>query len=238
LQLTHLGYSFHNPALLHQALTHRSAGAYNNERLEFLGDSVLNTVISHWLYSHYPRASEGALTRLRATLVRKETLVELAANLSLRQYLLVFHDDGSLINDTLLANAFEALLGALYLDADWPTVQQCVLALYAPIFQRLPGADEVDADDSAGAVKALKDAKTRLQEWLQARARPLPVYRELESIGKAHNAIFKMACFLPDVQWQSEGVANSKRRAEQQAAAVMLARLLKEFPEEKTDDAF
>ncbi len=237
MQLPYLGYSFHNPALLHQALTHRSAGAYNNERLEFLGDSVLNTVISHWLYSHYPRASEGALTRLRATLVRKETLVELAANLALRQSLLVFHDDSSLINDTLLANAFEAVLGALYLDADWPTAQQRILALYAPIFKRLPSAETVDAEDSAGAVKALKDAKTRLQEWLQARARPLPVYRELESFGKAHNAVFKMACFLLDCQWQSEGVANSKRRAEQQAAEVMFERLSKAFPEDKDDAA-
>lgn len=210
------GYRFADPALLEQALTHRSASGPDNERLEFLGDAVLGMVISRELYARRPAAGEGMLSRLRARLVRKETLAELAQELDLGLHIRLGSGElrtGGHQRASILANALEALLGAICLDGGVGEAQRVIQALFASRLENLP--DEGD----------LTDAKTRLQEWLQARGHPPPEYRIHAATGKAHAQTFEVVCEVAPLGVQAAGHGSSRRIAEQEAAAHALAQL-------------
>jgi ribonuclease-3 len=210
-----LGYRFRDTALLQQALTHRSAGKNNNERLEFLGDAVLGAVIAAELYRRYPTASEGRLSRLRATLVRRESLAEVAGSLQLGEYLVLGTGErrsGGHRRGSILSDALEALLGAVHLDGGYAACHQCIVEHFAG---RLDALDEETV---------LKDPKTRLQEYLQAQHRPLPEYRVLEVSGEAHAQCFRISCEVEGAS-PCAGSGNSRRRAEQDAAGRMLQQL-------------
>lgn len=212
-----LGYSFDDRALLQQALTHRSAGSRNNERLEFLGDAVLGSVIAGELYRRFPQAREGMLSRLRSTLVRRESLAAIAQELQLGEHLQLGAGErrsGGHSRDSILSDALEAVFGAIFLDSDFVTVRECILTQFADRLASL----------ASGA--SLKDPKTRLQEYLQARRRPLPVYAVVQVSGEAHNQTFRVSCSVAGVEsGPSEGRGSSRRLAEQDAAARMLERL-------------
>lgn len=211
-----LCHEFGSPALLQQALTHRSAGNLNNERLEFLGDAVLGLVIADALYARYPRASEGDLSRLRASLVKKPTLAGIARELELGEHLQLGSGElksGGFRRDSILADALEAVIGAVYLDAGFEAAAALVLQLYQPRLQSLPEA------------AALKDPKTRLQEYLQSRHIELPDYQVIQVSGKAHAQTFEVECHIPGLDRCSRGRGSSRRKAEQAAAAGMLTEL-------------
>jgi ribonuclease-3 len=211
-----VGHRFADPALLQRALTHRSVGGSNNERLEFLGDGLINFVIAATLYEAHGRAEEGALSRLRASLVREESLAQLARDLELSEYLSLGDSElksGGYRRDSILADALEALFGAIYLDAGFEAARTALLALYAPMLAELPDAE------------SLKDPKTRLQEWLQARARPLPRYEVLSESGPPHRRRFRVRCQLVDGSEATEAEGASRRNAEQQAADALLLQL-------------
>ena len=211
-----LGYRFSDQALLDQALTHRSASGLNNERLEFLGDAVLGTVISRELFLRRPHADEGTLSRLRARLVRKETLADLAQELDLGPRILLGSGEvraGGQQRASILANALEALFGAIYLDGGMAAVEGVILALFGQRLAALPGEDE------------LTDPKTRLQEWLQARGNPPPEYRVNAVSGAAHAQTFEVICVVAGLGLQVAGHGASRRAAEQEAAAHALAAL-------------
>jgi ribonuclease-3 len=214
----HLGYRFKDAQLLRQALTHRSAGSRNNERLEFLGDAVLGSVIAEELYHGYPQAREGKLSRLRSTLVRRESLARIAQGLQLGDYLQLGAGErrsGGHTRDSILSDALEAVFGAIYLDSDFATVRDCILGLFR---ERLQSVSEVTT---------LKDSKTRLQEYLQAKHKPLPTYSVVRISGEAHDQSFSVACHVAGLDVEpSEGYGSSRRLAEQAAAENMLARLL------------
>lgn len=210
----------HRPELITQALTHRSAGAGNNERLEFLGDALLGLVIAEELLQRLPEATEGELSRHRAALVNQDALAALARGLSLGDYLRLGAGElrtGGHTRDSILADAFEALLGAVYLDQGFAVARDLVLRLYA----------ETLAETTSRQVR--KDAKTRLQEWLQARRRALPEYDVLGVSGEQHAQQFTVRCRLtdaePDAAPSATGTGSSRRRAEQQAAETLLALL-------------
>jgi ribonuclease-3 len=210
-----LGYTFTETALLARALTHRSAGSNNNERLEFLGDAVLGSVIAAELYHRFPRASEGRLSRLRASLVRRESLAGIARDLELGQYLQLGPGErksGGHRRDSIMSDALEAVFGAIYLDSDFSTCRRCILDLFGG---RLDGLTET---------AVLKDPKTRLQEYLQARRRPLPEYAVVDVSGEAHAQRFRVQCRVDDGE-PVTGEGGSRRQAEQDAAAQLLARL-------------
>lgn len=213
-----LGYAFAEPQLLRQALTHRSAGSRNNERLEFLGDAILGCVIAEELYERYPQAREGELSRLRATLVRRESLAEVAHALEVGSYLHLGSGErksGGHRRDSILADALEALFGAIYLDSGFRATRGCILTLFAEKLESL-----------SGGAAALKDPKTRLQEYLQAQRKPLPEYTVTEVSGEAHAQSFRVACTIQDIDvTPSHGEGSSRRQAEQDAAARMLALL-------------
>jgi ribonuclease-3 len=205
-------YRFEDPRLLEEALTHRSIGAGNNERLEFLGDSVLGMIIASRLYERYPRAAEGDLTRMRARLVRGSTLSRLGREMDLGRELMM--DPGVMKsagfrNASILADAVEAIIGAIYLDGGYAAARGFVLEKFEPLIDELP------------AVEQLKDPKTRLQEWLQARGRPLPRYELEFEEGMPHAKTFYVSCRLEDDS-RSEAQGNSRGAAEQAAAAAML----------------
>jgi ribonuclease-3 len=213
-----LGYRFQQDALLAQALTHRSAGSPNNERLEFLGDALLNWVIADALYRSHPQSSEGDLTRLRASLVSEPALADIAQTLNLGEYLKLGPGElrsGGFRRRSILADALEALLAAVYLDAGLEAAQPVILNLYRKSLEQLPDAE------------SLKDAKTRLQEFLQGRGLPLPAYDVIEITGQAHNQSFRVRCAVPggSHSQQAEGVGSSRRQAEQVAAQDLLTRL-------------
>jgi ribonuclease-3 len=211
-----LGYEFRNPELLHQALTHRSAGGRNNERLEFLGDAILGFVIAEALYVQLPGASEGELSRMRASLVKRETLAEVARDLGLGDHLELGSGElksGGFRRDSTLADALEAIFGAIYLDSDFPVCKARILHLFAARLESLPSA------------AALKDPKTRLQEYLQSRHITLPEYEVLESHGKDHSREFVVMCRVDELGILHHATGNSRRRAEQEAAAGVLAKL-------------
>jgi ribonuclease-3 len=212
-----LGYSFREPALLEAAVTHRSAQGRNNERLEFLGDSILNCVIAAVLFELRPDDPEGSLSRLRASLVNRPSLAGLARELELGTYLRLGSGElksGGHRRDSILSDSLEAVFGAVYLDSDFESCRRLILALYDERLQGLPSPSE------------LKDPKTRLQEYLQGGRRPLPAYSVLEVSGKAHDQVFRVECRLEDVETVTQGVAGSRRQAEQQAAESMLAKLI------------
>lgn len=208
-----LGYEFRNPQLLDHALTHRSAGSRNNERLEFLGDAVLSLVIAEALYQQLPEATEGELSRLRATLVRRETLAELARGLELGDYLTLGSGElksGGFRRESILSDALEAVFGALYLDGGLEVGHSCIRRLFAQRLVSLPSA------------AALKDPKTRLQEYLQSRRLDLPEYEVLDVSGSAHSQTFRVRCRIPGTDYASSGDGSSRRKAEQDAAHRML----------------
>jgi len=209
-----LEHRFARSELLAEALTHRSVLGPNNERLEFLGDSILNFVIADELFRRRPQETEGVLSRLRATLVNRPSLAELARELNLGDYLRLGGGElksGGHRRDSILADALEAVFGAVYLDAGFETCRRLILRLYRERLDTLPDAE------------ALKDPKTRLQEYLQGARRPLPVYEVLDVSGKAHDQVFRVQCRVDEVETVTEGVAGSRRQAEQQAAEAMLA---------------
>lgn len=213
--LQRFGVSFRDPALLDRALTHRSAGQANYERLEFLGDALINSVVSIELYARYPRAPEGDLTRLRASLIRESSLAELARRIDLSDYLRMGGGElksGGYRRESILADTLEALVAAVYLDAGWDACQKLVRALFADAF------DAVD-------LSASKDAKTRLQEWLQGRGLPLPEYLLVDTLGKDHDKTFRVACRIADAQLMAEAEGRSRKSAEQAAATAVLARI-------------
>jgi ribonuclease-3 len=209
-----LGYRFRDAGLLRQALTHRSAGGDHNERLEYLGDAVLGLVVAGLLYAARPAASEGELTRLRARLVRRETLAAVARRLDVGEYVLLGSGElrtGGHQRDSILANALEALVGAVYLDAGLDPAGTIIHRLFGTELAALP-----DAGD-------LRDPKTRLQEHLQARGLPLPDYRVNGVRGAAHDQWFAVTCRLPADGHEYTGEGASRRAAEQAAAARALA---------------
>jgi ribonuclease III len=204
-----LGHSFQQPALLRQALTHRSHGGANNERLEFLGDSVLNCVVASLLYARFPKLPEGDLSRLRAHLVREASLGELAAALDLGSQLLLGEGElksGGRKRASVLADALEAIIGAIYLDGGFPAAQAMLTRLYQ---DRLADLDPA----SLG-----KDPKTLLQEYLQGRKIALPQYTVLSTMGEAHCQTFRVECSIPALGISSQGEGSSRRAAEQLAA--------------------
>ncbi|MEO7478882.1 MAG: ribonuclease III [Lysobacteraceae bacterium] len=210
------GHRFSDPGLLQQALTHRSAGPRHNERLEFLGDALVNLFVADVLYQRWPKADEGALTRARAELVRESALAGLARTLQLGEHLLLGPGElksGGHRRDSILADALEALVAAIYLDAGYAACHAAVL----PWFK--------DGIDALPAGKVEKDAKTRLQEWLQAQQLQLPEYELIETIGEEHERSFRIRCSITDPALHAEGMGTSRRAAEQQAAADLLREL-------------
>ncbi|GJM08326.1 MAG: ribonuclease 3 [Lysobacteraceae bacterium] len=213
-----LGYTFQNTALRDQALTHRSAGRRHNERLEFLGDGILNFVIAEALFRKFPDAPEGDLSRLRARLVRGETLAKVATELDLGKALIMGSGEmksGGQRRSSILADVVEALLGAIYIDGGFAPCRETILRLFAERLINLPPADE------------LKDPKTRLQEWLQGRGHPVPEYSLIDSWGEEHQRTFRCQCKVKPDPGPFYGEGRSRRKAEQLAAMAALERLKK-----------
>jgi len=204
-----LGYRFSDPHLLRQALTHRSYGTPHNERLEFLGDGVLNFIIASLLYERFPVLPEGDLSRLRAHLVNQETLSQLARTLDLGQYLLLGEGElksGGFRRPSILADTFEAILGAIYLDGGFDAAAGVVRRIHEPLLAELD-------PKSLG-----KDPKTLLQEYLQGRRLSLPLYNVVSVSGEAHEQHFQVECVIPELSIRAEGEGPSRRSAEQNAA--------------------
>ena len=211
-----LGYRFSDPGLLDLALTHCSAGSRNNERLEFLGDSIVNHIIAEFLYRRFPKAQEGEMSRMRAALVKGETLAEIAAELTVGEHLQLGSGErksGGHRRGSILADALEAIAGAILLDGDVAQCRRCVLAWYADRLEALT------PDNTA------KDAKTRLQEYLQSRSNPLPAYELLEVKGDDHDQEFYVVCRVSKPRLEAEGHGGSRRKAEQAAAGFALEKL-------------
>ena len=211
-----LGYRFSEPGLLTRALTHRSFGADHNERLEFLGDAVLSLAVSSLLYERYAGSDEGDLTRIRAHLVREDTLHRLALQLGLPQVLRLSEGEakgGGAQRASILADAMEAVIGAVYLDGGLEAAQALVQQLFGEVIT------------STTAESWRKDAKTELQEWLQGRRLPVPSYRILATRGQAHAQTFEVECAVPSLGKTQTGEGRSRRTAEQEAAQKMLALL-------------
>lgn len=211
-----LGHSFSDPLLLRTALTHRSFGSPNNERLEFLGDGILDCVVAAALFHRFPDLPEGDLSRLRANLVNQDALHQLATALHIGEALRLGEGElksGGALRPSILADALEALFGAIYLDAGFLAAQAVIDKLYAPLLAGLkPGEFQ-------------KDAKTRLQEWLQGRKKPLPRYQLLEATGAAHEQRFEVACEIESPPLRTVGHGSSRRIAEQVAADKALKEL-------------
>ena len=211
-----IGHTFADPALLAQALTHRSAAAIHNERLEFLGDGVVNLIAAEALFQRWPKADEGVLTRARAELVRETSLASIARQLELGQRLVLGPGElksGGFRRDSILADALEAVVAAIYLDAGYPACRGVVLPWFEEMLAALPVG------------KPEKDAKTRLQEWLQARQRSLPAYELVSESGEEHARLFLVRCTLNELAVSAEGQGASRRLAEQVAAAAVLEAL-------------
>ena len=207
------GYAFTAPALCHTAVTHRSAGADHNERLEFLGDSILNCAVARLLFDAHPLADEGALSRLRASLVSGDTLAQIAGDLGLGEYLRLGQGElksGGFRRASILADALEAILGAIFLDSGFDAAAAAVARIMGPKMSDLPAAD------------ALKDPKTRLQEVLQARGLALPTYTLTAVGGDPHTQSFTVTCDVPVFGVAAVGEGASRRRAEQLAAAKVI----------------
>ncbi len=210
-------YRFSDPGLLEKALTHRSASKHNYERLEFLGDAVLDMVISERLLELYPQAPEGDLSRMRARLVRGDSLKEVATRLGLGDHLRLGSGErksGGKRRASILEDALEALLGAVYLDRGLAACREVILEIFRASIESLPD------------VEKLKDPKTRLQELLQGHGRPLPRYLLVDERGADHAKEFTVRCSLDDSSEATEATGSSRRKAEQSAAEGMLALLL------------
>jgi len=211
-----IDYHFSDATLLKQALTHRSVNKNNNERLEFLGDSILGCVISHELYHRFPLVDEGQLSRLRSSLVRGQTLAKLAKTLNLSETLVLGQGElksGGFRRESIQADAFEAILGAIFLDSDYVTVSTVILKLYDELL------NDASPDDS------LKDFKTQLQELLQKKGYSLPIYELIKTKGQDHNAVFYVSCHIKEFNLSVEENAKSIKRAEQACAESILGSL-------------
>jgi ribonuclease III len=211
-----IGYRFSQPGLLQLALTHRSFGADHNERLEFLGDAVLNLAVSDLLYEQFADSPEGDLTRVRAHLVRQDTLHGLAVSMQLPRVLRLSEGEargGGSQRPSILADALEAVIGAVYLDGGYEPARQLVRRLFTPVV----------AETAAQAWA--KDPKTQLQEWLQARRHPVPDYRIDSTRGRAHDQVFIVVCAIASLGVEGRGEGRSRRAAEQEAAREVLDQL-------------
>lgn len=209
-------HRFADPGLLQQALTHRSAGAPHNERLEFLGDSIVNLLVAEVLFQRWPKADEGALTRARAELVREASLATIARTLELGARLTLGPGEmksGGHRRDSILADAMEAVVAAIYLDAGFERCRAVVLPWFEESLAALPVG------------KPGKDAKTRLQEWLQGRQRALPAYELVCESGDDHAKLFTVSCTIVDPSLSAQGEGSSRRNAEQAAAMGVLEKL-------------
>jgi ribonuclease-3 len=216
-----LHYEPRDTELFEQALRHRSATRNHNERLEFLGDAVLNLIVARHLYRQYADADEGALSRLRAAVVNGEALARVAVSLDLGPALVLGAGElksGGYRRESILADALEAVCGALYLEAGLEVTEQVFLRALAPALGAVEGA-------AASAAADQKDAKTRLQEWLQGRGLALPRYQVVEIAGESHAQTFRVHCALDALNKSAEGEGPSRRRAEQAAAQLLLAQL-------------
>lgn len=213
---TRLGYSFGRASLLTQALTHRSYSAANNERLEFLGDSILNCLVGAMLYERFPQLQEGQLSRMRANLVNQQPLYEIARDLGLGHRLRLGEGEqksGGAERPSILADALESVLGAIYLDGGFAAAKAVVAKLF-------DGRIEMVDPDTQG-----KDAKTLLQEWLQSRRHGLPSYELLGTSGQAHAQTFRIACRIDVLKLVTEGEGASRKAAEQAAAQAAYGKL-------------
>jgi ribonuclease-3 len=209
-----LEHEFSNPRLLQQALTHRSFSADHNERVEFLGDSVLNLAVAGLLYERLSELPEGDLSRVRANLVKQETLHQLAVQLGLPQLIRLGEGEaksGGQKRPSILADALEAVIGAVYLDAGFDKADQLVRRLFR----------DVEINPQMQAIG--KDPKTELQEWLQGRKMNLPIYRVVGTLGAAHKQTFDVECEISEYGRAERGIGGSRRAGEQAAAAAMLA---------------
>ena len=211
-----LGHRFSDAALLELALTHRSADGRNNERLEFLGDSLINACVAEALYRRHGDLEEGDLSRLRASLVNQDTLAEVARELDVGSYLILGPGElksGGYRRPSILADALEALIGAVFLDAGFDAARDAILGVLATRLAAPPPTE------------SLKDAKTRLQEALQARELPLPVYMVESVRGEPHRQTFRVSCRIESLDLRTEGEGGSRRAAEQEAARHALERM-------------
>ncbi len=216
-----LQHQFSDPALLQRAVTHRSFSADHNERLEFLGDSVLNLAVASLLYARLSAQPEGDLSRVRANMVKQETLHQLALGLQVAEVLRLGEGEsrsGGHKRPSILADAVEALIGAVYLDAGYGPAEALVHRLFAAV--------EINPQMQAAA----KDPKTALQEWLQGRKMKLPEYRVVATVGAAHRQTFDVECHIPELALTERGIGGSRRAGEQAAAAAMLATLKAKKP--------
>lgn len=211
-----LSYRFTDSRLLQQALTHRSSAGENNERLEFLGDAVLELVISDVVFNARRAAAEGELSRLRASLVRKASLAKLATELGLGEFVILGGGErktGGHRRESILADTLEAIFGAIYVDAGFAAAATVIKQAFGTRLTEFP------------AVEELRDPKTRLQEWLQAKALGLPEYELIKTSGQAHRQVFEVRCSIRDGAQQSTGRGTTRRNAEQESAQRMLAEL-------------
>ncbi len=211
-----LCYEFNESSLLETALTHRSAGNPNNERLEFLGDAVLGAIIANELYVKFPEGDEGQLTRLRSSLVKKETLANLARELDLGSYLKLGEGElktGGWRRASILENTLESIIGAVYLDSDFNHCQLFVQNIFKNLLT------SISLDDIQ------KDPKTKLQEYLQSRKMPVPIYEVLSTTGKSHQQIFTVSCTCDELPAAVQAQGPSRRKAEQAAAQQVLEML-------------
>ena len=208
-----LGHIFHNKSILISALTHRSLGKDNNERLEYLGDALLGFIIAELLYTLHPHATEGELTRLRSMLVKGDTLAKIARELDLGEYIKLGGSElksGGWRRKSILANTLEALIGAIYLDAGIETCKKTVLGLFENNLK------------NCSPEKLVKDPKTRLQEFLQSQQKNLPVYNVILERGDAHEKVFTVQCSIPEINVSVTAEGRNKRDAEQAAAQQAL----------------
>ena len=211
---TLIDYQFKQPDLLGQALTHRSYSSdKNNERLEFLGDSVLSLVITHHIYQRQPEADEGDLSRIRSSLVKQEALARVARDIGLGDYIYLGGGElksGGFRRSSILSDTLEAIIGAIYLDSGFGPAQDTILFLYRDYLLTLPDTD------------TLKDAKTRLQEYLQSRQLGLPEYKVIKTVGKSHDQVFTVTCSIASLKLEYSGEGSSRKKAEQDAARKTL----------------
>lgn len=212
-----LGYEYQDQALVELALSHRSVGKNNNERLEFLGDSILNFIIADALFQQFPAAREGQLSQMRAQLVKGKTLAEIGREFSLGDHLILGPGElksGGHRRESILADAVEALIGAMYIDGGMGITRQTVLEWFGDRLAQIEPAEDAN-----------KDAKSRLQEWLQARKKPLPSYTLVNTTGSDHQQCFEIQCQIEALNQQFSGQGSSRRIAEQAAAQSALEAL-------------
>lgn len=212
-----LDYQFNDSDLFKLALTHRSRGSKNYERLEFLGDSILGFVVADWLYKEFPGLTEGRLSRMRSSLVRKETLADVARSFQLSDYLILGEGEmksGGFNRDSILSDTVESLIGAIYLDSDFSHAREFILSKFQSQFA------------SISATSSFKDSKSQLQEFMQKKGLELPIYEIVSSSGEQHEQEFSVECRLPQLNILAEATALSRRLAEQKSAALVLEQLL------------